>query len=182
MSSWLCGLSLVAGSWGYSLVAVWALLIAAASLVKLGLWSMWASVLAMQARAGAPEPGLSSCGAWVYLLCGMWNLPGPGIETCLPCIDRQILNHWTTREVLEILFFKVRAGSSISSLRVLQHLQLHQSYSMSLFSGIAHLPRLAEAFTSPTVLFLTPQEECTASLQPSLPLGNAGWFLFVSLL
>ena len=65
MSSWLCGLSLVAGSWGYSLVAVWALLIAAASLVKLGLWSMWALVVAMQARAGAPEPGLSSCGAWV---------------------------------------------------------------------------------------------------------------------
>jgi len=65
VSSWLCGLSLVAGSWGYSLVAVWALLIAAASLVKLGLWSMWASVVAMQARAGAPEPGLSSCGAWV---------------------------------------------------------------------------------------------------------------------
>ena len=78
----------------------------------------------------------------------MWNLPGPGMETCLPCIDRQILNHWTTREDLEILFFKLRAGSSISSLRVLQHLQLHQSYSMSLFSGIAHLPQVAAKGTA----------------------------------
>ena len=112
----------------------------------------------------------------------MWNLPGPGIETCLPCMDRQILNHWTTGEVLEILFFKVRAGSRVSSLRVLQRLQFHQSYSMSLFSGITQLPRPAEAFTSSTVLFLTPREECTVSLQPSLPLGNAGGFLLASLL
>ena len=28
----------------------------------------------------------------------MWDLPGPGLEPHVPCIDRQILNHCTTRE------------------------------------------------------------------------------------
>ena len=28
----------------------------------------------------APEHQLSSHGSWAYLPCGMWNLPGPGIE------------------------------------------------------------------------------------------------------
>jgi len=30
---------------------------------------------------------------------GMWYLPGPEIEPEFPCIYRQILNPWTTREV-----------------------------------------------------------------------------------
>ena len=44
--------------------------------------------------------GFSSCGSLAYLPLGMWYLPGPEIEPKFPCIDRQILNHWTTREVL----------------------------------------------------------------------------------
>ena len=33
--------------------------------------------------------------------CGMWDLRSPaGDQTCIPYIGRQILNHWTTREVL----------------------------------------------------------------------------------
>ena len=31
----------------------------------------------------AQEHRLSSCGAWAYLLLGMWNLPGSGIEPSL---------------------------------------------------------------------------------------------------
>ena len=31
-------------------------------------------------RAWTPELGLSSCGVWSYLLRGMWDLSGPGIE------------------------------------------------------------------------------------------------------
>ena len=31
---------------------------------------------------------------------GMWNLPRPGIEPMSPAFGRQILTHWTTREVL----------------------------------------------------------------------------------
>ena len=29
----------------------------------------------------------------------MWDLPESGIKPVSPCIGRQILNHWTTREV-----------------------------------------------------------------------------------
>ena len=29
----------------------------------------------------------------------MWDFPRPGIKPTCPCIGRQILNHWTTREV-----------------------------------------------------------------------------------
>ena len=31
-------------------------------------------------------PGLSSCGSWAQLPCGMWNLPGPGIEPVSPAL------------------------------------------------------------------------------------------------
>ena len=50
--------------------------------------------------------GFSHCSAWAYLLCGLWGLSfltRDGI--CVPCIARQNLNYWTTREVPgEILF------------------------------------------------------------------------------
>jgi len=37
-------------------------------------------------------------------LCGMWNLSSPTRDqTCVPCIARHILNHWTTREVLRAI-------------------------------------------------------------------------------
>ena len=26
-------------------------------------------------------------------------------QTCVPCIDRQILNHWTTRDIPQYMFF-----------------------------------------------------------------------------
>ena len=55
------------GEWGLLFIAVCRLLIAAASLV-----AAWAPVVAARR--------LSSCGAWAYLLRGMWDLPGPGLE------------------------------------------------------------------------------------------------------
>ena len=42
---------------------------------------------------------LEGFGARAQLLCGMWDLPGPGIET-VSCIARWSLNHQTTREAL----------------------------------------------------------------------------------
>ena len=49
-------------------------------------------------RAQALEcMGFSSRSTQAYLLCGTWNLPGPGIK---PCISRQILIHCATRETL----------------------------------------------------------------------------------
>ena len=35
--------------------------------------------------------------------CGIWA-PWPGIELTLRCVERQSLNHWTTREVPQINF------------------------------------------------------------------------------
>ena len=34
----------------------------------------------------ALERRLSSCGSWAYLLHGMWDLPGPGIEPVSPAL------------------------------------------------------------------------------------------------
>ena len=50
----------------------------------------------------------SSCHARAYWLHGMWDLSSPTRDqTCIPCIARWILNHWTTREVpyTTIFFF-----------------------------------------------------------------------------
>ena len=43
---------------------------------------------------------LRSCGTRDYLLCGVWNIPTPGIEPVCPCSVRQVLIHCITREVL----------------------------------------------------------------------------------
>ena len=43
---------------------------------------------------------LSGCGSWAGLPCGMWDLSSlTRDQTLVPCIGKQILNHWTTREV-----------------------------------------------------------------------------------
>ena len=34
----------------------------------------------------ALERRLSSCGVWVSLLCGMWDLPGPGLRPVSPAL------------------------------------------------------------------------------------------------
>ena len=40
-----------------------------------------------------------------YLPQGMWDLSSPTRDqTCVPCIPRQILNRWTTKEVLASFF------------------------------------------------------------------------------
>ena len=31
--------------------------------------------------------GFSSCGSWAELLHGMWNLPGPGVESVSPALE-----------------------------------------------------------------------------------------------
>ena len=53
------------------------------------------------------------CGAWAQLLTpgaylpdSMWDLTSPTRDqTCVPCVGRQILNPWTTREVPTIVDF-----------------------------------------------------------------------------
>ena len=70
---------------GLLFVVVRRLLIAVASLVAEhgALLSMWASVAAAR--------GLSSCGARASLLCGMWDLPGPGFKPVSPALAGRFL-------------------------------------------------------------------------------------------
>ena len=54
--------------------------------------------------------GLSSWGAWALLLCSIWDLSSPTRDgTCVSCIARWILNHWTIRKSLGITFCFVAA-------------------------------------------------------------------------
>ena len=78
-----CSLSLVAASRGNSSLRCsgfslqWLLLLRSTGsrhmgFISCGLWAV--------------EHRLSSCGAWAYLLCGMWDLPGPGFEPMSPAL------------------------------------------------------------------------------------------------
>ena len=59
-----------------------------------GLCSLW------HAGSLVVAHGLRSCGARASLPRGMWDLSSPTRDrTCVPCIGRHILNHWTTSEV-----------------------------------------------------------------------------------
>ena len=43
---------------------------------------------------------LSSCGTQAALLLSMWDpSSATRVLTCIPCLARQILNHWITKEV-----------------------------------------------------------------------------------
>ena len=54
---------------------------------------------------------LSSCGAQASLRLSMWD---PSSATrdlaCIPCLARQILNHWTTKEVPTLYSFQLTSG------------------------------------------------------------------------
>ena len=61
--------------------------------------SWWCKGFLLQ-NTGSRACRLSRCSVWVQLPHGMWDLSSlTRNRTCVPCIERQILNHWTTREV-----------------------------------------------------------------------------------
>ena len=62
---------------GFSCCGTWALGARASVVVACGLSSCGSRAL---------EHRLSSCGAWASLLCGMWDLPGPGLEPVSPAL------------------------------------------------------------------------------------------------
>ena len=75
---------------------------AAPVVVVCRLQGAWASVVVTQELSScdswALEHGLSSCGAWSLVVHSMWNLPGFGIKTHVPCIGRWTLIHCITRK------------------------------------------------------------------------------------
>ena len=88
---WLCwvfvaarGLFYSCGEQGLLFVAVHRLLIAVASRCRAQALGAQASVVVARRLSScgsrALERRLSSCGARAYLLCGMWDLPGPGLK------------------------------------------------------------------------------------------------------
>ena len=73
------------GEQGLLFIAVCGLLIAVSSLVaEHGLQGTRASVVVAHGLSSCGLRGLerrlSSCGTWAQLLCGMWDLPSPGLE------------------------------------------------------------------------------------------------------
>ena len=61
--------------------------------------------------------GLSSCGDYSNLVAPcIWHLSSPTRDqTCVPCIRRQILNHWITRELPKVFFFSCLKSLGIES-------------------------------------------------------------------
>ena len=75
--------------WGLLFVVVQALLTVVASLgVEPGSWHVGLS----GCSTWALQRGASGCGAQAWLSRGVWCLPALG-SNCVPCTDRQILNH-----------------------------------------------------------------------------------------
>ena len=71
-------LSLVAVSGGYSLL--WCVPSHCGGFFCCKAWAVGAPASVVMAHE------LSSCVAWALLLCGTWNLPGPGFEPVSPAL------------------------------------------------------------------------------------------------
>ena len=52
---------------------------------------------------GSRRTGFSSCGSWVQLLRGMWDLPGPGIESMFPALAGRFLTTVPSSKSLSIV-------------------------------------------------------------------------------
>ena len=90
------GFSLLAVSMGYSLVGCvgfslrWLLLLWRTGFRHEGLSGC--STGAQQLQFLGSKIRLNSCGTWAYLLCGMWDLPGSGIEPMSPALASGFLS------------------------------------------------------------------------------------------
>ena len=84
---WRAGATLRCSAWashcgGFSCCGAWALGMQASVVVAHGLSSCGSRAL---------ERRLGSCGARAQLLCGMWDLPGPGLEPMFPALAGRFL-------------------------------------------------------------------------------------------
>ena len=95
-------LSLVAVSGGYSLVS--RLLIAVASHCRAGALFTWASGVVAHGLIALRHVGSSP------------NRDG----TCVPCISRWILNHWTTRKSIHLQYICLSKSAAAAAAKLLQ--------------------------------------------------------------
>ena len=56
-----------------------------------GMWASHCSGFSLQS-IGSKYMGFSSCGSGAQMLCGMQNLPGPGIESSSPALAGRFLS------------------------------------------------------------------------------------------
>ena len=85
-------------------------------------------ILVVSCGERAREGRLGCCGTRACLLCGMWDLSSPArSRTCVPCTERWILNHWTTRKGLTFLLLTIR----LYVLNVYSGLNNHNSYKVT---------------------------------------------------
>ena len=91
------GLSLVEVSGDYSLLQCLGFSLRWLPFAAEHRWALGARASVVVARrlsscgSQALECRLSSCGTWAYLLCGMWDLPGPGLEPMYPALAGRFL-------------------------------------------------------------------------------------------
>ena len=94
------------GEWGLLFVAVHRLLIAVSSLAaEHGLQAHGLQQLQCVGSVVAVR-GLSSCGTWAQLLCGMWDLPRPGIQPMSPALAGGFLTTVPPGKPHKFIFFK----------------------------------------------------------------------------
>ena len=67
---------------------------------------------------GCREYGLSTCGTWARLLCGMWDPPGSGIEPMSPALAGRFLGTGPPEKSLE-LSFKIVLQKIVQSSHIL---------------------------------------------------------------
>ena len=79
---------------------------------------MWASLVVRVWASRVSGLRLSSCGPWVKLPWVMWDLSSPTRDQIhVLSIGRQILNHWTTREVpVSFIFTHFKTLESFSEM------------------------------------------------------------------
>ena len=128
----LCGLSLVAVSGVYS------------SLRCTGFSLRW---LLLLWSTGSRRTGFSSCGAWAQLLCGMWDLPGPGLESMSPALAHRFLTTVPPRKSplshFEFIFvYGVRVSSNVIDLHVAVQLSQHHVLKRLSFLHCTSVPPL----------------------------------------
>ena len=96
------------GEWGLLFVAVCGLLIAVASRCRAWALGTQASVVVARGLSScglrALEHRLSSCGAQAQFLHGMWDIPGPGIESMSPALAGRFLTTAPPGKSLILLF------------------------------------------------------------------------------
>ena len=87
----MCSSDLILGCVGSSLLC-WAFSSCGEqSYSSLGCLGFSLQCLLLLRSLGSRRAGFSSCGMQAYLLCGMWDLPGPGIEPMSPALAGRFL-------------------------------------------------------------------------------------------